>query len=136
MTKKELKKELKRLKNRLKKELSVGKYYEAMVKDKRSLLLDANLDKKKLEYELVNVEKMNANTLNDFSDVFNDNYSRMNVFAEVQNVCIKSMGTDLEENNRAEHYAWFFSYIHDLLKNEANREFKEVKEQFEKQFEI
>lgn len=72
--------------------------------------------------------------LNDFSDVLYDISSRMNVFLEVQNVCIKSMGADLEDNNRPEHYAWFFSYVHDLLKREAKREFEELQNEFKKGF--
>ena len=135
MNKKELKKELKRLQNRLEKELSISKYYEEMKNTNHSLYLNEKEYKEELEKRLDSINRVNKNKiLNNFSDVFNDNYCRMNVFAEVQNICIMSIGVDSEQTDRAEHYAWFFTYIHGLLKKEASREFDKIEEQFEKQF--
>jgi hypothetical protein len=137
MNKKELKKELKRLKNRLKNEKDIRKYFEDKKNESYSLYLSEESAKKKLEDRLCSISKANKNgMLNDFSDFFYDNSSRMNVFSEVQNICIKAVGIDREVTDRAEHYAWFFAYIHGLLKKEASREFQEIEEQFAKEFQV
>lgn len=126
-----LKRELKRLQNRLKKESIASKVYEVRKEENYSLYLDERRAKEKLEEELDLIKRIKKKEIfNDLSDVFHDNYSRMNVFVEVQNICITSIGTDSEQTNRAEHYAWFFAYIHSLLKREANSEFNVIEKQF------
>lgn len=137
MTKKKLKREIYDLKKKLKTQILISERYESLEQLNKKQYLEENALRTKQYEELVllaakaDMQKQNLlKVSSDFGDVFHDVTSKMEVLLEVQTVCIKSVAEEVDTSNRAEHFAWFFSYIQNLLKRESNKEFDKISEEY------